>query len=146
MPNLDQLQKALQRTEGKTPQEILNAFMPKGKKVGGLPLVDITFGHGLFLSNIGHPLSTGRIESWEPYDIAVALFAFTRSSKELARLVREDELESALYEFLDNIPMADIEESSAMLIAHYFGALKTLVPMKSPDGSKSQKKTRSGGS
>lgn len=146
MPNLDDLQEAIKNAEGKTPQEILEAFLPKGKKVGGLPLVDITFGHGLFLSSIDHPLSTGRIDNWQGYDIAIALFAFTRSSKELTRLVREDELEDALYEFLDGIAMSEVEESASVLIAHYFGSMKTIVPMDAPAGVEGQKKTRSAGS
>ena len=146
MPDLDLLKQAIENTDGRTPQEVLQAFLPKGQKVGGIPLVDITFGHGLFLSNISHPLSTGKIDSWKPYDIAMALFAFTRSSKELARLVKCDELESALYEFLDGIPMDEIEEASSLLIAHYFGALKTIVPMESPSSSNGQKKTPSDGS
>lgn len=146
MADLSQLAKAIENTEGKTPQEVLDAFIPKGKKVGGYPLVDITFGHGLFLSSINHPLATGEIDGWKPYDIAVALFAFTRTSKEIARLVRENALEDSLYEFLDEIPMDEIEQSSAMLIAHYFGSMKTIVPMDAPEGIKSQKKTRSAGS
>jgi len=146
MASLEQLQEAIEKTEGKTPKEILEAFMPKGKTVGGIPLVDITFGHGLFLSNIDHPLATGRIDDWKPYDIAVALFAFTRTSKELTRLVREDMLEDSLYEFLDEIPMDEIEQSSAILIAHYFGSMKTIVPMDAPEGVKAQKKTHSAGS
>lgn len=146
MPSLEQLQEAIQNTEGKTPSEILEAFMPKGKTVGGVPLVDVTFGHGLFLSNINHPLATGQIDDWKPYDIAVALFAFTRTSKELTQLIREDRLEDSLYEFLDAIPMDEVEQSSAILIAHYFGSMKTIVPMDAPEGVKAQKKTRSGGS
>jgi|TARA_R110000803_G_scaffold41295_3_gene88889 hypothetical protein len=146
MASLEQLQEAIETTEGKTPREILEAFIPKGKKVGGIPLVDITFGHGLFLSNINHPLATSSLDNWKPYDIAVALFAFTRSSKELTRLIREDELEDSLYEFLDGIPMDEVEQSSATLIAHYFGSMKTIVPMDAPEGVKAQKKTRSVGS
>lgn len=146
MASLEQLQEAIENSEGKTPGEILEAFMPKGKKVGGVTLVDITFGHGLFLSNINHPLSTGKIDNWKPYDIAVALFAFTRSSKELTRLIREDELEESLYEFLDGIPMDEVEQSSTILIAHYFSSMKTIVPMDSPEGVQAQKKTRSVGS
>ena len=146
MPNLDELQEAIKNAEGRTPSEILEAFLPKGKKVGGVPLVEINFGNGLFLSSIEHPLSTGKIDDWTGYDIAIALFAFTRSSKELTRLVREDELEDALYEFLDGIAMAEVEESASILIAHYFGAMKTIVPMNSPEGVKGQKKTLSAGS
>lgn len=146
MPDLDELQEAIKNAEGRTPSEILEAFLPKGKKVGGLPLVDITFGHGLFLSSIEHPLSTGKIDDWTGYDIAIALFAFTRSSKELTRLVREDSLEDALYEFLDEIPVAEVEESASILIAHYFGSMKTIVPMESPEGLKGQKKTHLAGS
>lgn len=147
MPNeLDNLQQALENTKGKTPLEILEAFLPKGKKVGGHTLVEITFGHNLFLSNVNHPLITGNIDDWKAQDIALALFAFTRSSKELARLVREDELEDALYEFLDEIPMEEIQQSAALLMAHYFSSMKTIVGMDSPDSAKAQKKTRSVGS
>ena len=39
MPDLDELQEAIKNAEGRTPSEILEAFLPKGKKVGGLPLV-----------------------------------------------------------------------------------------------------------
>ena len=146
MDDLERLQKAIENTEGKTPQEVLDAFIPKGKKVGGYPLVDITFGHNLFLSDINHPLVSGKIDDWEAHDIAIALFAFTRSSRELVNLVRNGDLNDKLYEFLDQIPMDEIEASSVVLMAHYFSSLKTIVPMESKDGKKAQKKTRSVGS
>ena len=66
MASLKELQEAIQNTEGKTPSEILEAFMPKGKTVGGVPLVDITFGLGLFLSSINHPLASGKLMIGKP--------------------------------------------------------------------------------
>jgi len=146
MSELDLLQKAIENSEGKTPQEVLDAFLPKGKKVGGFPLVEVTFGHTLFLSDINHPLVSGKIDDWKAHDIAIALFAFTRSSRELVQLVKDDLLDDKLYDFLDRIPMDEIESSSVVLMAHYYASLKTIIPMESKNDGKAQKKTRSGGS
>lgn len=146
MSDLEKLKKAIENAESKTPKEVLEAFIPEGKKVGNFELVDPTFGHGLFLSNIDHPLATGNVDGWTAYDIAIALFAFTRSSKDLAAMVRNDSLETELYSFLDEIPIEDVEKSATILIAHYFGAMKTIVPMENPDGVKGQKKILSDGS
>ncbi len=146
MDELSKLQEALDNTNGRTPKEVLDSFIPKGKKVGGALLVDITFGHGLFLDSIGHPLSIGNINDWGPQDIAMALFAFTRSSRTLNKLVKEDQLEDSLYEFLEEIPFSEIESAATILIAHYFGAMKSIVEMSPPKGSDTQKKTPSDGS
>jgi hypothetical protein len=146
MADLSQLAKAIENTEGKTPIEVLDAFIPRGQKVAGLPLKEINFGHTLFLSSIDHPLGDGRIEGWTAQDIGMALFTFTRPSRELAAMVREDTLEDSFFEFLDSIPFSEIENAASILIGHYFGALKTIVPMESKDSPSAQKKTLSVGS
>jgi hypothetical protein len=145
---LDQLAEALENTRGRTPLEVIDAFCPVGAKIGPFPLVPITAGHDLFLARVKHPLATGGSAAWGAYDVATALFAFTRSSRELFRMIDDDSFESALYEFLDDIPVGVLNHAAAELMAHWIRARATAVAMKSPhpDGSSKKKRASAGGS
>ena len=144
MSELDLLQKAIENSEGKTPQEVLDAVLPKGNKIGNYALVDVTYGHCLFLESFNHPLLKGQTGKWSAQDLAVALFTFTRSSETLRDLVKTDKVEDELYKFLDEIPASKHKEYASEVIFHYYRAMNTAVPMESKN-SKAQKKTRSGG-
>jgi hypothetical protein len=145
MPTLEQLQEALDATEGRTPKEVLDAFLPKGKKIGGLPLVDLTLGHALFLAQLDHPLSKGRLNGWEPHETGLALYAFTRCSKELKTQIHDGSLEDKLYEFINSLSFGEIPKYTAILMAHYLNSIQTGMEMHDPNSKKSQKKTVLGG-
>lgn len=142
MPNLDQLQQALANIEGCTPKEVLDAFLPKGNRIGEHKLVPITFGHALFLSQMGHPLAKGNLDGWEPHDVAVALFAFTRNSRELKRGIENETITESIYEISEQIPFGEITKYVGCLLAHYIASMETGMEMKPPETGKAQKKTR----
>jgi hypothetical protein len=144
---IGELAEALDNTQGQIPEDVVMAFCPAGAFVGGLPLIPLTAGHDLFLSQTKHPLSRSAGTSWTAVDVAMALFAFTRPSRTLFGLIANDELEDALHEFLDSIPMGDIETAAADLIAHWLRARATALPMQHPSGvdSRSKKKADSDG-
>ncbi len=144
MPNLEHLQKALQNTEGKTPQEVLDAFMPKGGSIGEHELVEVKYGHCLFLESFEHPLLKGRTGEWTAQDLGVALFTFTRSSESLFEMVKKGTVEEELYHFLESIPASKHKEYAGEVIFHYYRSMNNAVAMENKSG-KAQKKTRSDG-
>lgn len=145
MPTIDQLQAALEGIEGATPQEVLDAFLPKKKEIAGLPLVPLTMGHSLFLANYGHPLAQGKLEEWTPEQVGVALYAFTHDSAQLAKEVHDDTFEDNLFSFLKKIDLGQVPKFTAMLMAHYLNSIQTGIEMHDPNSRNAQKKTRLGG-
>lgn len=145
MPSIEKLKEALEGVEGATPQEVLDAFLPKNKKIGNRSLVPLTLGHSLFLANCGHPLSKGDLENWRPDQTALALYTFTSESKELAEQVKDGTIEDKLIEFTETLSLGEIPKFTALLMAHYLQSLQTGVEMHNPKERAAQKKTRSVG-
>lgn len=144
MADLEHLQKAIENTEGRTAQEVLDAFMPKGQKIGEYDLVEVKYGHCLFLESFKHPLLKGQTGQWTAQDLGVALFTFTRSSESLFEMVKKGTVEDELYKFLESIPASKHKEYASEVIFHYYRSMNTAVAMESKS-EKAQKKTRSGG-
>jgi len=144
MASLEQLQKAVENTKGRTPEEVLDAFMPKGKKIGDFALVEVTYGHCLVLESLNHPLIQNKSEGWTATDLGIALFVFTRSSELLHKLIKNDEFEEQLYSFLSSIPASKYKDFAEDIIFHYYGSMTNAVEMVSESKS-AQKKTRLGG-
>lgn len=137
---IEQLAEALENTKGRTPLEVLDAFCPHGAKVGPFALVPLTAGHDLFLTRVKHPLGLGAGAAWGPSDVAMALFAFTRPSRELFRMVEDGTLQDELHAFLDDIPIGGIEGAAADLISHWIRSRASAVPLVAPDSHAGSKK------
>lgn len=131
---IEQLAEALENVEGRTPMEVLDAFCPVGRKIGGVSLVELSAGHELFLARVRHPLAMGKGAAWQAHDVAMALFAFTRPSAVLETHVRDGSLEEALHEFLGTLPLASMETAAADLLAHWIRARASAVAMQTPAG------------
>jgi hypothetical protein len=142
---IEQLIEALETSEGKTPQEVLDAFYPTQPQIGGHDLVPLTAGHELFLAKVDHPLASRQVAAWTPSDVAIAFFAFTRPSRELERMLRDGSFEDGFHEFLDDVPVGEIEGACSTLVLHWLSARKTAVEMVNPHGGP-KKKRASGGS
>ncbi len=137
--SLLEIAEAIQQSEGRTPAEIIGAFLPDTKTVIGQKLVPLKLGHELFLAKIEHPLSSGSDE-WAPNDIASALFVFTRPSRELFEMLENDTYLDSFYKFLDEVDATEIDAASAELLHHWYTRKQTALAMESPHPS-SQKKT-----
>ncbi len=144
MASLEQLQQAIENTNGRTPEEVLDAFLPKSKKIGQFDLVEVTYGHCLILENLDHPLIKNKNEGWTATDLGIALFVFTRPSELLHQLIKTDKFEEELYSFLSEIPANKYKDFAQDIIFHYYGSMTNVVEMESKT-SNAQKKTRSGG-
>lgn len=144
MATVEQLERAVENTEGRTPREVIEAFLPKGRKIGEHDLVEVKYGHCLFLESFKHPLLQGKTGEWTAQDLGIALFTFTRSSEELFRLVKNDQVEEELYRFLEDIPASKHKEYASEIIFHYYRSMNTAVAMESKS-EKAQKKTLLGG-
>lgn len=137
-PALDDIAAAIAAAEGKIPAAVLNAFLPIPKTHLGQTLVPLKAGHELLLSQIGHPLATG--EKWEDVDVLMALFIFSRPSRELFDMVAADTFERRFFEFIDSIPPSDISALGEVMVAHWVTARVTAIAMESKH-AKGQKKT-----
>lgn len=136
---LADLQEALEATEGKTPQEILDAFCPEKTTIAGHPLVPLTAGHDLFMSRIKHPLALGSA-AWTADDVATALFVFCTPSDELQSMMANGTYEERFYQFLETIPLHETEKAAVTLIAHWAKSRNTALAMKAPAGVEGSKK------
>jgi len=129
---LQDLSEALDESKGATPQEVIDAFLRVKTVVAGQPLVPLKAGHDLFLAKFRHPILTPGKE-WSPHDVGTALFAFSRPSSELFAMVEDGTFEQEFYAFLDTIPMGEIADCAAAIVAHWLKCRATAIPMKSPD-------------
>jgi hypothetical protein len=137
---IQDLAEALEESRGVTPQEIVDAFIHAKTDIAGTPLVPLSAGHDLFLTRIKHPLTLGASAVWGAHDVATAFFVFSRTSRELNQMVADGTYEEKFYNFLDSIPMSEINAASAGLIAHWVKCRNTALPMKAPDGQGELKK------
>jgi hypothetical protein len=124
--------------EGKIPSAVLKAFLPVPQTFLGQSLVPLTAGHDLVLAHMDHPLVTG--QPLQDVDVLLALFIFSRSSRDLFAMIGEDTLEKTFFDFLSIIPPADIPRLGEAMVAHWVTARVTALAMESKH-STAQKKT-----
>jgi hypothetical protein len=96
---------------------VVDSLIPKSVTSLGKKLVPLKAGHQLLISQIGHPLATGK--PWEDSDVLLALFVFSRPSPELFALLAEDQFEAEFFAFVESIPAADIPGLAADMAAHW---------------------------
>lgn len=137
--SLLEIAEAIEQSEGRTPAEIISAFLPEAPTVIGQKLVPLKLGHDLFLAKIEHPLASGSDE-WSANDIATALFVFTRPSRDLFAMLENDTYLETFYAFLDEVDANEIDSAATQLLHHWFSRKETALAMESPHPS-SQKKT-----
>ena len=137
-PDLNDIAAALAAADGKTPAAVIDAFLPKPVTHLGQKLVPLKAGHELLLSYIGHPLIAG--EKWEDVDVLMALFIFSRPSKELFGMVADDTFEVEFFGFIESIPPTDINRLGQDMVSHWLKSRATALAMGS-DHSAAQKKT-----
>jgi hypothetical protein len=143
-PSLDQIAEALQSSEGRTPSDVLAAFLPDRATVFGQRLVPLTAGHDLLLEKLAHPFTRPGTE-WKSHDLAVAMLVFTRPSRELFRMIDSGDFEDAIFELLDTLPFGDLEAAAAELVAHWATHRATALAMRSPHSSAEKKTAASAG-
>lgn len=137
-PTLDDIAQAMREVDGQTPTAVIEAFIPKAVTKLGKTLVPLTAGHELALSQLGHPLATGK--PWEDVDVLMALFIFCRPSREVFAMIADGSFESQFFLFIDGIPTADIAKLGTDMIAHWMRSRATSLAMENPHAT-SQKKT-----
>lgn len=142
-PSLELLTQAMEHADGKTPSEVLDAFLPDAIKISGIALVPVSAGHDLFLSKIGHPLATR--QPWQAHDVAVGLFVLSRKSSELFPLLAADAFEDELYRFLDEVRIGALDAAATAMVAHWIKSRATVCPMGLPEHAGSKKKRGSAG-
>jgi hypothetical protein len=138
-PALLEIAEAIEKSEGRTPAEVIEAFLPVAPTACGQRLIPLTMGHDLFLTKLEHPLATGSA-NWTPADIAVALFTFTRPSRELFAMIDDGTYAEKFHAFLDEHAAGDLPDAATELLHHWFSRKSTAVGMESPHPV-TQKKT-----
>lgn len=129
--------------DGKTPTTVLAAFLPKTSTHLGKKLVPLTAGHELALAQLGHPLATGT--KWEDVDVLMALFVFSRPSREVFAMIQSGTFEDDFFGFIDTIPSADIPKLGNDMVAHWMRSRATALAMESPTPGTQKKTADSGG-
>lgn len=137
-PTLEDVAAAMEAADGRTPSAVIDAFLPKPVTRLGQKLLPLSAGHELLLAQLGHPLANGR--PWENEDVLLALFLFSRPSRESFAMIADDVFEARFFEFLDTIPATDIPNLGPDMVAHWLKARKTALAMENPHSS-AQKKT-----
>lgn len=143
-PTLDDIAAAIAASDGKTPSSVIEAFLPKPMSHLGKRLVPMTAGHELLLAQLGHPLATGT--KWEDVDVLLALFVFSRPSRELFHLMEQDTFQAEFFSFIDAIPPADIAQLGSDLIAHWTRTRASALAMESRHTTAQKKTAASAGS
>jgi hypothetical protein len=136
---VEDLEIAQERTDGRIPAKVIEAFLPVSPEIMGQRLVPLTLGHELVLSRINHPLAKGG--KWEDVDVLTALFVFSRTSRELFALLAEDRFEPVFFEFVDSLPMLEAKNLAEVMVSHWAKSKATALSLSSPHGGGSQKKT-----
>jgi hypothetical protein len=136
---VEDLEIAQERTEGRIPPKVIEAFLPAAPEIMGQRLVPLTLGHELVLSRINHPLAKGG--KWEDVDVLTALFVFSRSSRELFALLAEDRFEPVFFEFVDGLPMLGNSNIAEAMVSHWARSKATALSLVSPHSGGAQKKT-----
>lgn len=147
---LEDLEFAASAVEGKTPEEVVEAFLPDTIKVGGFALVPLTAGHEMVWAKLGHPFGKrdaaaviGR--TMTPDEIALAIFTTTRTSDELFRLLAEDRFEAEFFAFMEAFPTGDLTQAAQAVTLHWMRACSSAVAMRSPHAAPLKKKAASAG-
>lgn len=143
-PTLEDIAAAREAADSATPSAVLEAFLPKPVSHLGKKLVPITAGHELLLGQLGHPLATGA--KWEDIDVLMALYVFSRPSRDLFSLVGEDTFEAEFFAFIDTIPTADIRALGQDMVGHWMRSRATAIAMESSHASTQKKTADSAGS
>jgi hypothetical protein len=140
LPELTDIAAAMEAVDGKTPTTVLEAFLPKVATHLGKRLVPLTAGHELALAQLGHPLATGT--KWEDVDVLMALFVFSRPSREVFAMIAGGTFEDDFFGFIDSIPSADIPKLGNDMVAHWMRSRATALAMESPTPGTQKKKRR----
>lgn len=138
LEELEDLAAAVNAADGKTPSALLDAFLPKPSTFLGNRLLPLTAGHELLLSQVSHPLANGG--EWKDMDVMMALFIFSKPSRELFSFIADDTFESEFFAFLDSVPSGDVAKLGDAMVSHWLKSRSTALAMESPD-SNAQKKT-----
>jgi len=138
--DLADLSTAVIAAQGKTPQVVLDAFIPVGVEVFGQMLRPVTTGTWMSLERIAHPF-TVEGKAVTSYDIACAFYIFTTPTEDVFESIRNNTFESKVLKLVDRMPIADMQKSNELLQQHFTDALNAAVPMESPHDDGSQKKT-----
>ena len=142
-PTLEDIDSARMATSGNIPKAVIEAFLPIPTSHLGQKLVPLSAGHELLLAQIRHPLATGA--AFEDIDILMALFIFSRPSRETFSLIADDTFEVEFFIFIDGIPAADIPKLGHDMVAYWLKARATALAMENKHGSGQKKTAVSGG-
>lgn len=136
---LDDISAAMTAADGRTPTEVIDAFLPDCPDTFAGRMIPLTAGHYLALAKLNHPF-VHRNEEWDAAQLAIAMFCFTRPSREIFASIDGGTFEKDLFAFLEGVPAAEMEKAASGIFSHWKAAFSTAIPMKSPHAG-AQKKT-----
>lgn len=139
IPELKNIADAVTSDPGRTPTDVVEAFLPDPAVVFGKKLRPVSVGLWLCFEKIGHPFLTGS-ESVTLYDVASAFVLLTKPTREVYAAVEQGDFRDMVLQLADELPMAGFDEVLGVLKQHFDAGCRTVLPMRSPYDS-GQKKT-----
>lgn len=139
--SLQDIAAAMERTEGRNPSAVTNAFFADGPEVFGRKLRPVSLGAWLVLERIKHPFVTAGAEEITPFDIVTALYVLSVPSSVAMAAVKAGSFEEEAWKIADDSPLSDIDGAIDALKDHIEASFATALPMRSPTGDGGQKKT-----
>jgi hypothetical protein len=114
------LQEKLARVAGKTPDTVIDAFMPDPIDIAGLELKPVRMRTWLYLEKIGSPFIQGHTSSPSIEDLLRALYVITQPAAEVGVAIRAGDalFNEAVNAFAERLPLAVLPQLTAKLAAH----------------------------
>jgi len=113
------------------PQPVVDAIYPDKIVIGGVEMREMSLGTWLFLQKINHPfLKIAKIQSGKAkvdismFDVVSLLFVMSHLPSECAALHRNGKFETAVTEFADQIPAAEIPQLPEAIRVYSRNSLK----------------------
>jgi hypothetical protein len=117
------------------PRPVVDAIYPDKIVIGGVEMREMSLGTWLFLQKINHPfLKIAKIQSGKAkvdismFDVVSLLFVMSHLPSECAALQRNGKFETAVTEFADQIPAAEIPQLPEAIRVYFSKQFETAIP------------------
>ena len=117
------------------PRQVVDAVYPEKIVIGGVDMLPMTLGTWLFLQKINHPfLKMAKHNSGKAnidislFDVVSLLFVMSHLASECAELHKNGRFETAVNEFADKIPAAEIPRLPEAIKEYFTKQFETAIP------------------
>lgn len=136
MSNIDLIARAVEESEKRTPQVVIDSFAPENRLIFGRELLPLTLGHCLALEKLEIPVLRGEVDSVDVLALAIEVMSSNSwEALELASRRQEDELAvraAILAGEVGEATREDAQKASELVHEHVSAAFRPALPLRSP--------------